>query len=73
MGVDFYDCYVCGDNGIYSEHLVRCEICLSHICTRCFGCQEGDTDFVNWKDQRLDEYTNSIKDGFCPSCKDNVV
>ena len=76
MGVDFYDCYLCKDTGIYSEYVVICDDCENAICSRCCDCRAFDedkkiTDFVDWENEKLDEENYCFKEGFCPVCIEN--
>ncbi len=79
MGVDHYDCYVCGDTGIYEEYIAHCDSCGAHICSECLDCKEDNTSYINYKSKKLyqkddddDECAceGTIKEGFCKSCED---
>lgn len=37
MGLETYDCALCGRNGVVEIWIYRCDRCGSHICDKCLS------------------------------------
>ena len=70
MSVDHYDCAVCKETGIYSEHIAFCNNCWEQICSSCTLKKSKDFPYIGYDIADEDNYLESK---YCPFCSGEKV